>query len=111
MQQPEGMQSRGCLPCNCSVCQVWLNQGSTGADACRSEGLCAGLSHLGQRVCKIWGEWPVDVGLQLAQVELNQLVILSTLVRPQVLPEGVCNHSRCKFEEAGQASGCCEQVG
>ena len=53
-----------------------------------------GLSHLGQRVCKIWGEWPVDVRLQLAQVELNQLVILSTLIRPQVLPEGVCSQTR-----------------
>ena len=47
------------------------------------------LTHLGQRVRKVRREGSIDVWLQLRQVDLNELVILSALIWAQVLPEGV----------------------
>lgn len=44
-----------------------------------------GLAELGDRGGKIRGEWAVDVGLKLRQVDLDQLVVLSTLILPQLL--------------------------
>ena len=40
---------------------------------------------LGQRVCEVWGEGAVDLGLQVAHVDLNHLVVLSARVSTQVL--------------------------
>jgi hypothetical protein len=49
---------------------------------------------LGQWVCQVWCEGPVDVWLQLIQVDLNQLVILSSSISNQVLPvAGRCSSS------------------
>ena len=46
-------------------------------------------AHLGQGGGQVRGEGAVDVRFQLAQVELDQLVILGALVRDQVLPADV----------------------
>ncbi len=43
------------------------------------------LRQLGQRVGEVGGEGAVDLRLQLAQVDLDDLVVLRALVRPQVL--------------------------
>lgn len=43
------------------------------------------LAELGDGGGQIWGEWAVDVGLELRQVDLNQLIVLSTLILPQLL--------------------------
>jgi hypothetical protein len=37
--------------------------------------------HLGQRGGQIWCEGAVNVGLQLAEVDFNELVVLAALVR------------------------------
>ena len=49
--------------------------------------LAAGVRKLGQGRGQVGREGAVDVGLQLAQVDLNELVVLAALVRHQVLPE------------------------
>jgi hypothetical protein len=45
-----------------------------------------GVSKLAQRVRQVGREGPVDVRLQLVEVDLNQLVVLRARVSLQVLP-------------------------
>ena len=43
------------------------------------------LAELGDGGGQIWGEWAVDVGLELRQVDLDELIVLGTLILPQLL--------------------------
>ena len=43
------------------------------------------LAELGNGGGKIGGEWAVDVGLELRQVDFDELIVLSTLILPQLL--------------------------
>jgi len=43
------------------------------------------LTELGDRSGKIWGKWAVDVWLELRQVDLDQLIVLGTLILSQLL--------------------------
>mmetsp|Transcript_17846 Transcript_17846/g.49936 ORF Transcript_17846/g.49936 Transcript_17846/m.49936 type:complete len:278 (+) Transcript_17846:639-1472(+) len=44
---------------------------------------------LGDGVGEVGGEGPVDLGLQLAEVDLNELVVVGSLIRGQVGSEGI----------------------
>mmetsp|Transcript_36260 Transcript_36260/g.102163 ORF Transcript_36260/g.102163 Transcript_36260/m.102163 type:complete len:601 (-) Transcript_36260:497-2299(-) len=58
------------------------------------------LPELGQRPGQVGGEGPVDVGLELAQVDLDHLVVLRALIGHQVGGKGVREVS-----DAGAAGG------
>lgn len=57
-------------------------------DLLRPAVLLGGLLKLGDRGSQVRGEGTVDVRLKLAEVELNELVVLSTLILPEVLGVG-----------------------
>lgn len=69
--------------------------------------LADGFSELGEWVGEVGGEGPVDVGLQLSQVDLNHLVVHCSLISLEVSAEE--GETRVQGGEQGQLGQCITQ--